>query len=123
MFSDWHEGQITFSPNESNLFPQSLHPYLTTSIFSISKSKSPPPTLHITITSFAFIHTQFLYNNYYKIKIGDKYQHGDRRVRRIGEEDKSKGFEGRSEEERDKDCVREENRYCQTTAEGSTGRT
>jgi len=33
------------------------------------------------------------------------------------------GSKGGSEEERDKDFVREENRYCQAIAQGSTGRT
>nr|AAU84085.1 hypothetical protein GZ36D8_41 [uncultured archaeon GZfos36D8] len=51
-FSDWHEGQSTFSPIASNLFPHLLHLYLSTSIFSISNSKSVPPTLHIAYHLF-----------------------------------------------------------------------
>ena len=57
------------------------------------------------------------------IKIGDKHEHERRGVRGIGEEDKSEGFERRSEEERDKDRLHEEDRHCQATTQGSTGRT
>ena len=55
-FSDRHDGQTTLSPILSNLFPQSLHSYRVTSIFSISILKSPPPALHISITSYSSTH-------------------------------------------------------------------
>lgn len=45
---DSQDGHLTEVPMASNVFPQSLHLYFTASNSSISRLKSPPPTLHIT---------------------------------------------------------------------------